>query len=207
MLSRAEKQEQGVCVRKRCWRDSEDGDFCPDHAAAQRIYNATYRSGKRAEWAARKLCTSCGMRAPVRGGKSCSACRIRNPRTRFGSVSEKVENSRKERIAKRLIPWSNSPHNEGRVRLRGGKRGAPSSEERDRRDLADIRRVLARYEESLAEAYSEDLRELTPDAKRAAREAAHAGLALAVRLGMEALVSYGYECPVLHPDEIGDSAE
>ena len=93
------------------------------------------------------------------------------------------------------------------MRMRGGKRGAPSMEERDRRDLADMQRILVRYEQAIGEAYSVDVRELSRDQQAAARRAAHAGLALAVRMGMEALVRYGYEVPVLHPDEIGDSDE
>lgn len=203
--TRADKQAQGKCVRKACRARAEDGsDYCKRHGRLQRAYQRAWIKRQREQWEAEERCTRCGADERKPGSKWCAVCLIRHPKARKRHVDSHVEN-RRSRVARRLIPWSNSPHNEGRMRMRGGKRGAPSLEELDRRDLDDIRMVLADYEAALGEAYAPEVRELTRDAQRSARAAAHAGLALAVRLGMEALVRNGYEVPVLAPDEIGDS--
>lgn len=197
--NRSDKQQAGTCVRKGCRREADDGDYCRQHARAQRAYHAAYMARRRQEWDAAQACTSCGARERKRGSKWCTACVIRDERQQLSSVNPQGEN-RRERMAKRLIAWTNSPHNEGRLRMRGGKRGAPSAQDRDRRDLADIRRVLDRYALALDEAYGAETQALSRIQRDATVRAAHAGLALAVRLGMEALVTYGYECPVLAED-------
>ena len=62
MLSRAEKQQQGVCVRKACYRDATDGDFCSGHAKQQRSYHAAFMKRSRATWEAENRCTNCGAK-------------------------------------------------------------------------------------------------------------------------------------------------
>lgn len=202
--NRADKQAAGTCVRKCCGKPAEDGDYCARHEKLQRKYDREYKQRRRAEAAAAGKCGQCAIGVVKQGSTWCAACLIRNDRLRKSNVHLHVEN-RSARIAKRLIPWQDSPQNEGRTRMRGGKRGAPTMEDRDRRDLDDIERILVRYRLALDEAYSDDTRILSKVQQASTRRAAHAGLALAVRLGMEALVNYGYEAPVLVVDEIGDS--
>lgn len=203
------------CTRKGCRKQAlDDADYCAKHDADIRKYKRDYDKRRRAEWEAQKRCMRCGAQKRKAGRPWCPACVIRLDTARKGARADHTVDldhpSKSARIAQRLIPWSNSPLNEGRVRMRGGKRGAPSLESRDRRDLADIQRILVRYEQTLDEAYSQETRDMTPDQRASTRRAAHAGLALAVRLGMEALVTYGYEVPVLardDDDEIGDPEE
>jgi hypothetical protein len=199
--------ESRECKRSSCRKQAlEDSEFCRPHEETQRRYNRDYDRKRRAHWEAENRCTRCGGKDRKRGSKWCSACLIRLNRLRTSDLNLHLE-TRRDRVAKRLVPWTNSPQNEGRIRLRGGKRGAPSAEDRDRRDLADIRRVLDRYALALDECYSAEAKDLPRIQRDATVKAAHAGLALAVRLGMEALVTYGYEAPALADDEIGDEDE
>jgi hypothetical protein len=212
------RNEVRTCTRRGCRKLAlDDAEYCAKHDADIRKYKRDYDRRRRAEWEAAKRCMRCGAEKRKAGRPWCPACVIRLDTARKGvradhtsDLDHSPRNPKRERIAQRLIPWSNSPLNEGRIRMRGGKRGAPSLESRDRRDLADIQRILVRYEQTLDEAYSQETREMTPDQRASTRRAAHAGLALAVRLGMEALVTYGYEVPVLardDDDEIGDPEE
>jgi hypothetical protein len=52
-----------------------------------------------------------------------------------------------QRLAARMIPWDGSPTNEGRTRLRGGKKGAPSLLAQD---LFDVRAAFREIESALA---------------------------------------------------------
>jgi hypothetical protein len=202
-----------ICTRRGCRRTAlDDADYCAKHDADVRRYKRDYDRRRRAEWEAAKRCMRCGAKERKKGRPWCPGCAIRLDGMRGRAPIDHTVDldhrpSRSERISRRLIPWTNSPTNAGRVdRLRGGKRGAPSLEDRDRRDLADIQRILVRYEQALDEAYSAEVAAMPPIQQRSARDAAHAGLALAVRLGMEALVRYGYDAPALVPDgEFGDS--
>lgn len=194
--------ENRPCKRRGCKaRPLDDAEFCARHDAADRRYKRDYDKRRRAEWAAAERCMRCGAKDRAKNRPWCPGCAIRLDRARKGlklDHTRDLENKR-ARIAKRLIAWQDSPHNEGRVRLRGGKKGAPSMEERDRQDLRHLRLVLDDYEEALNRAYAPDVLELHRTVQERARASAHAGLALAVRLGMEALQTYGYELPEIAP--------
>lgn len=201
-----------TCTRKGCKRRAlDDAEYCARHDADIRRYKRDYDKRRRAEWDTAKRCMRCGAAERKKGRPWCPACAIRLDQMRKGLKSDHTSDldhqSKKERIAKRLIAWTDSPQNEGRVRLRGGKRGAPSLEDRDRQDLRHIQLVLADYEEALNQAYGAEYERMSRAQQDSTRRAAHAGLALAVRLGMEAIVAYGYETPVLVADEIGDLDE
>lgn len=197
------QRDHRSCPRRGCHRlAADDSEYYTKHEDDIRRYKREYGARQRARWLADGCCTRCGARERRSGSMWCSACLIRLDRMpqRDQDLQRDHRQTRGERVAKRLIAWTNSPHNEGRVRMRGGKRGAPSAQDRDRRDLADIRRVLDRYALALDEAYGAETQALSRIQRDATVRAAHAGLALAVRLGMEALVTYGYECPVLAED-------
>lgn len=200
----SQQLDHRACPRRGCKRAAhEDSDYCLKHERDLRRYNREYDRRRRAEWAEAKRCMRCGAQRRKAGSNWCPACVIRLQTMRKKDLKSQLDHNvgRSARIAKRLVPWTNSPHNEGRLRLRGGDRGAPSLEARDRRDLADIQKILVRYEAALGEAYSVEVGELSREQQVSARAAAHAGLALAVRLGMEALVRHGYEAPVLAEDD------
>lgn len=204
VVSLPDEDHNSQLDHRRCKRcrgvAQDDSDYCQRHEQAVRRYQRDYDHRRRERYEAEGRCTRCGAKERKRDSMWCTACVIRYLRVDHKQKLDQQSESRRDRIAKRLIPWTNSPQNEGRLRMRGGKRGAPSARERDQRDLADIRRILDRYEMALDEAYSAETAALSRIARLSAARAAHAGLALAVRLGMEALVTYGYECPVLAED-------
>lgn len=197
------------CTRRGCKRGAlEDSEFCRKHEDDQRRYNREYMARRRAEWDAENRCTNCGAEKRKPGSKWCSACLIRYTNPKKSSVKSYVEinagGTRRSRVAAAtLVRFETDGFKRSRY-LGRQKRGAPSLEDRDRRDHADIQRVLARYGELLDEAYGPEYRVMSRVQQEATRRAAHAGLALVVRLGMEALAQYGYEMPKLEPDEIDD---
>lgn len=204
-----------MCSRRGCKTAAlDDAEYCGKHDADIRRYKRDYDKRRRAEWKAAKRCMRCGAKERKPGRPWCPACAIRLDAMRKKSDHTSDldhltpwRDTHAARVAARMTSVVDSADGYARQRMKGGKRGAPSMEDRDRQDLMHIRLILADYEQALAEAYAPDVRELSRDAQRSARSAAHAGLALAVRLGMEALVRYGYEVPVLHPDEIGEDDE
>lgn len=86
--------------------------------------------------------------------------------------------SHRDRVSARLIAWEGSPTNQGRKRLRGGKRGCPSW---DATQALDLRIAIA----ELTGAHEMILRgehsELTPMQKAENRRAAMAKVRLAAR--------------------------
>ena len=207
-------RDHRTCSRRYCRQPAlDDAEYCARHDADVRRYQRAYGQRRRAEWEAAKRCMRCGAKERKPGRPWCPACAIRLDTMRKRDHKSDRDHltpwrdTHAARVAARMTSVVDSSDGYARQRMKGGKRGAPSMESRDRQDLQHIRLVLADYEQAIGEAYAVDVRELSREAQRSAREAAHAGLALAVRLGMEALVRYGYEAPVLHPDEIGDSDE
>jgi hypothetical protein len=197
------------CSRRGCKKPAlDDSELCRKHEDDQRRYNREYDARRRAEYEAAKQCTRCGAKERKPGSKWCPGCVIKldrmRRRTRGADHKVQLENTKSARVAARLIAWENSPQNEGRMRMRGGKRGAPSLEDRDRRDLSQVQESLARYGAALDEAYSSEVRQLSKLAQERARREAHAKLALAVRLGMEALQTYGYDVPIAVPVDEGE---
>lgn len=203
-------QDHRLCTRRGCKKPAlDDADYCARCDALIRKYKRDYDKRRRAEWEAAKRCMRCGAEKRKAGRPWCSACVIRLDRIRRGvrgdHTPDQDHQTKSARLAKRLIPWANSPQNEGRLRLRGGKRGAPGHEDLDRRDLADLQRHLARYTESVDEAYGPDYAGMSTVQKEATRRALHAGLAWMARFCAEACKVRGYELPVVEEDEIDDS--
>lgn len=201
-----------MCTRRGCRTPAlGDAEYCARHDADVRRYKRDYDKRRRAEWEKAKRCMRCGAKERKQGRPWCPACAIRLDAMRRRDHTPDLDHltpwrdTHAARVAARMASVVDSSDGYARQRMKGGKRGAPSMESRDRQDLQHIRLVLADYEQALADAYAPDVRELSREQQSAARRAAHAGLALAVRLGMESLVRYGYEVPVLHPDEIADS--
>lgn len=137
------------CDRRGCQRAAaDDSEKCAKHAEDQRRYQREYMARQRETWEKKRRCTRCGgKRAPK--SKWCGGCLVKNERVHHSAVKSHVEN-RRDRIRARLIPWENSPQNAGRVRLRGGKRGAPSVEQLDGVDLRYARRDFDHGVEGLA---------------------------------------------------------
>lgn len=205
-------QDHRTCTRRGCKKPAlDDAEYCAKHDADIRKYKRDYDKRRRAEWEAAKRCMRCGAEKRKAGRPWCPACVIRLDRIRRGlsgdHTPDQDHQSKSARLAKRLIPWSNSPQNEGRLRLRGGKRGAPGHEDIDRRDLADLQRHLARYTESVDEAYGPDYAGMSVVQKEATRRALHAGLAWMARFCAEACKVRGYEMPVVEEDEIASEDE
>src|SRR5690606_15861913 len=217
VLDHTDDLDHRLCARRGCKTAAlDDSDYCARHDADIRRYKRDYDKRRRAKWAAENRCMRCGAKERKPGRPWCPACvirldtmRRRCDHTRDLDHLTPWRDTHAARIAARMVSVVDSKDGYARTRLKGGKRGAPSMEERDRMDLQHIRLVLADYERALAEAYAPEISALSREQQAAARRAAHAGLALAVRLGMECLVKYGYEIPTLHPDddpeEIGDS--
>lgn len=195
------------CAHHSCRRRAgKNSELCPKHEDALKRRKRDHGARRRALWASECRCMRCGAEKRKRGSRWCAACLIWLDKLRKPDQEQQRDSpSKRERIASRLIPWEGSPQNEGRLRLRGGKRGAPSMEDRDRRDLEDMQKGLVRYGELLDEAYGAETRDLSRVQQVQVRRAAHARLALVVRQGLEALRAYGYDVPIAAGDEIADS--
>lgn len=79
-----------------------------------------------------------------------------------GENKPPANSNKADRIAARLIPWTDSPQNRGRTRLRGDKRGRPSRATEDRIDveiaaseLAGALEMLRRCESGAMERYEQ----------------------------------------------------
>lgn len=175
---RVEKQQIGTCVRRGCNDDcADDSDYCAPHRDEQRDYNAEHMRRKRAEWDAADACMRCGSPRRKKGSRECVACLLK--RGKLG-VSQRVEN-KGDRLTSRLIPWENSPHNAGRLRLRGGKRGAPGIDEQDEFERKIVQAGIERYLKACEFLTSADGKAMLPADRDAARMAALGQLALASR--------------------------
>jgi hypothetical protein len=82
-----------------------------------------------------------------------------------------------DRIAARLIPWTDSPKNAGRVRLRGGRKGQPP---REASHAVDVRIAISSLERA-HELLSVDVFGMEKLARRENRAAAVALVAHAAR--------------------------
>jgi len=91
-----------------------------------------------------------------------------------------------------MIPWENSPTNAGRIRLRGGKRGAPSIDDCDDFDRKILDTGIERYREGVAYLASPEGKALTDADRDAARMAALGQLTLALRAGEEIVERHRY---------------
>lgn len=222
------KRIRGECCYSGCNDPALDGsDYCAPHDAHERARSTKRQNRHRQKLADAGLCRDgCGRKVGKRHRpdgsivpRRCGTCRrahakkLRDDREKARvtdasmgvTVSDHAVSDHAARIAARITSVVDSADGYARTRMKGGKRGAPSMEEQRRNDLIAMRRILASYEESFAVTYSQEVRDLSREQQAAARRASDAHLELAVRLGMEALVRYGYELPVLHPDEIADS--
>lgn len=206
--NRSQKQQTGVCVRKRCGAPAADGsDYCARHAEHQRQYNASYMARRRAERLRKKLCTFCGARLarrdwPSPGDRtaSCPACRIKRDRMKTAGVKSSVEN-RTERIAARVEEVLDATDGYARKRFRGGKRGAPKAEQLDEADLRDLRLYVEKAAAGLALANSDEVQALPRIQRDEAKHAAMSWVALLVRAGLVFMKRKGIPLPS-HADHL-----
>lgn len=189
LLTRAERQQAGICVRRSCADlADEESDYCAQHAEAQRRYQADYMARRRAGWVAAGQCGECG-RDRKRGSRLCPRCLARRGKSSRQVVKSHVENKR-DRITARLIPWKDSPTNANRVRLRGGDRGRRPVADIDAEDLAEAVKLLETGRKELA-VYHRDAEQL-PRVQRAEwRAAALSWVERAERWLAEVLVRNG----------------
>lgn len=193
--NRADKKASDRCVRRCCKRSpADDSDYCPRHRDEQRGYQRDYMARRREEWDADDRCTNCGAKERKTGSNWCPRCLIARGKAHRAVVKSQVEN-RRDRIAERLIPWENSPSNEGRVRLRGGKRGAPKAEQADEMDLHDLRLYVERAADGLHLAGSPEVQALPRLQRDDAKDAALAWIALLIRAGLALLKRKRYPLP------------
>lgn len=219
------KRIRGECLYDGCRDAAPDGDYCAKHDAHERGRDASKKRRRRQRLAKAGLCVDgCGKKIGKRGRadgsfvqRRCPACaKVRNEaakKKRQGvpggskDVPGSTVETKAERVARRMKEWENSPQNAGRIRMRGGKRGAPSMKDRDFRYLAELERGVAGYRRALELAYGPDFANVGREQQAAARREAYGVLGNHTRLGMEALVTAGEECPVLHVDEIASEDE
>lgn len=226
---RLAKQIRGECCYSGChepaMRDESgevSSDFCEPHDAHERGRAATRQRRHRQKLADDGLCIDgCGRKVLKRRGpdgtvqrRRCSSCRkSHNEVARAsracvtGTESGVTGDTHAARVESRKVSVVDSSDGYARTRMKGGKRGAPSMEEQRRNDLVVHRRILASWEASWAIAYSAEVRELSRDGQAAARRDSDGHLLNALRHLMECAVRYGYEVPVLHPDEIGEDED
>lgn len=202
--NRAQKQQDGRCVRKACRRASTDGDYCDKHATMQRVYDRLHKRRKRAERAAAGLCPRCTSdNKPVPGFASCAACQILAGKAPQQVVQSVVENHR-DRVAERKIEWTNSPTNRGRKnRIRGGKRGRRSLADDDRERILSIGKFLTKLDEGHVYAMSDAVKQLGRIQREEAVQAAMSWAMLIRRTCDEMLVANEYptEIEVIDDDD------
>lgn len=135
------------CARKLCRHSAlDDSDFCDEHARQKRQYDAARMARRRQGWAKAKRCTNCGAEKRKPGSRWCLACVIKDGRIKGASVTPPVVTTKADRVAARLIPWENSPTNEGRKgRIRSGDRGRPSVQVENRTDFDLTETELAAF--------------------------------------------------------------
>lgn len=199
--------ENRACKRRGCRaRPLDDSEFCRPHDEAQKRYNREYDQRRRERWEAEGKCTRCGADQRKRDSMWCAACLIRLGKVRKSDLKQQLEN-RAQRIAERLIPWENSPQNEGRLRLRGGKRGAPSGETVDEADISDLRIYIEKASQGLSLANSDEVQAMPRIQRDEAKQAAMAWVALLVRAGLVMLKRKRYPLPAEMDHVLGLAAK
>lgn len=186
-----ERKAEGRCVYPGCPRQASDESvLCPEHRDDARARTRKSQKRIRAERRAADLCPRCGEKA--KGDYMCVRCKVKYGRTKRARTGGD-DNREHNRIADRLIPWENSPHNAGRLRLRGGKRGAPNIDAQDEFERKIVKTAIARYAEACDMLASDDGKAMLPRDRDAARMAALGQLALAVRAAEDILDRNRYE--------------
>lgn len=174
-----QRQAKGVCAWSGCSIETKDTDYCPEHDERTKQRKRDWIAKRRAKAKAKKLCSRCTKRQ--RRGRSayCATCLIQQAKRRKLHVTRDVDKS--QRVASRILAWENSPTNEGRKRLRGGKRGRPDIESENRLDVEDFQKNVLIAVDALAVVDSPEQAALPPIQRQDAREAAAAWWLLAAR--------------------------
>lgn len=154
------------CSRSRCPDTVSDGKSVCAYHDSENQRAAEAMAGLRRRRAIEKRCSFCNGKLakpdiPKRdvATATCRKCRkerndVRVRESATAGVTS-VVTPRRDRVASRLIPWTDSPANAGRRnRLRGGRRGAPSKAGSDSfevrialKDVSEAADLLAASEE------------------------------------------------------------
>lgn len=178
--------EGRLCIRKSCGQlAQDDSDFCGAHEEQKHDGQRRAMKALRKLRRKNKLCARCGRVSKSR--YRCTACDIFDGRSPSTGVTGGVSQTHAERVAARLIPWTEtatgaaSATNANRLRLRGGKRGKRSKNVEDTADIRDLEKYVEKGKAALAYFASPEVQALGQIAKRGAEEAALSWFGLAAR--------------------------
>jgi hypothetical protein len=112
-----------------------------------------------------------------------------------------------QRIAARMIPWENSPQNEGRLRMRGGDKGRRSIHEENRADFDLLEKEIVHARKAEAYLHTPAVAESPRIQREAAWLEAKDKLALAVRYAVEIIKRGPGKHPLLKQIAVSDDDE
>jgi hypothetical protein len=141
--------ENRECKRRGCRRlAADDSDWCARHEEDQRRYNRESAKRRYDRLASMGVCSRCG-RKRYKTSEWCAVCLSKYGKVPRQDLRSDLENKRL-RVEARVRGWEDSPQNEGRERLRGGPRGAPSAELQREQDVRFMMLCVQEYNDKAA---------------------------------------------------------
>ncbi len=196
--SREEKKIASVCTYAGCEVPAgEASEECPYHHKRTKARKRKYDRKRRARYARRKLCVTCGRRR--RGqARHCAGCLIRLGRLKK-SGADKGADKRLQISARTIVD------KEGRTRYLGqSRRGAPSVGQLDEWDLALGRKEGAHADEGHAHYQSAEVQAMPRIQREDIRQAYASRAFAAARAYLLVCKRAGWTVPGLNDGDDGD---